>query len=207
LYRSIIVQIISQGAFTHPPYNYAQSFVGLFSISGFVGALAAFFLGGKLIDMISKRRTLFHKGRREPEYRLYAIVIPAVVGPMGILLFGFMIADTRFWLAPAVGCAMQAFGVTAISNIVITYVVDSYLPLTAEAMVIIFLIKGVIGAVLILYTINWVEVAGMKQSFGQMVGVQYFVCLFVIVFFVFGKRIRAFTVRYGPMEWCGHGEN
>ena len=79
---------------------------------------------------------------------------------MGILLFGFMIADTRFWLAPAVGCAMQAFGVTAISNIVVTYVVDSYQPLAAEAMVIIFVIKGIIGAVLILYSINWVRSLG-----------------------------------------------
>lgn len=205
--RSLIVQITSQGAFTHSPYNYQQSFVGLFSISGFIGAALSFFFGGQLIDIVSKRRTLFHKGRREPEYRLYAIVIPAIIGPMGILLFGFMIADTRFWLASAVGNAMQAFGVTAISNIVVTYVVDSYLPFAAEAMAVIFLIKGIIGAVLILYTINWVEVAGVKQSFGQMVGVQYFFCLFVIVFFVYGKQIRAFTVRYGPMEWSGYGDN
>jgi hypothetical protein len=126
---------------------------------------------------------------------------------MGILLFGFMIADTRFWLAPAVGYAMEGFGVAAISNIVVTYVVDSYLPLAAEAMVIIFLIKGIIGAVLILYTINWVEVAGMKQSFGQMVRVQYFFCLVVIIFFVFGKRIRALTVRYGPIQWSGFGND
>jgi hypothetical protein len=207
MHRSIIVQIISAGALTHPPYNYEQSFAGLFSISGFIGAAVSFFFGGKLLDIISKQRTLFHKGRREPEYRLYPIVIPAIIGPMGILLFGFMIADTRFWLAPAVGYAMQAFGLTAISNIVVTYVVDSYLPFAAEAMAVIFVIKGIIGAVLILYTINWVEVAGVKPTFGQMVGVQYFFCLFVIIFLVFGKRIRAFTVRYGPMEWSGYGNN
>jgi MFS family permease len=157
--------------------------------------------------MISNRRTLFHKGRREPEFRLYAIIIPAIIGPMGILLFGFMIAETRPWLEPAVGYAMQGFGVTAISNIVVTYLVDSYLPLAAEAMVILFVLKGVIGAVLILYTINWVEVAGEKQAFGQMVGVQYFFCLFVIIFLLFGKRIRVLTVRYGPMEWSGHVNN
>jgi MFS family permease len=198
--RSVIVQIISQGSFTSPPYNYQQSFVGLFSISGFIGALVSFFLGGKFIDMVSKRRTLFHNGRREPEYRLYAIVFPAIIGPIGMLLFGFMIADRKFWLVPAVGNAMQGFGVTAISNIVVTYVVDSYLPLAAEAMILIFLIKGIIGAVLVLYTIDWVEAAGVKQSFGQMVGVQYFICLFVIVFLVFGKRIRVLTVGYGPMQ-------
>jgi len=204
---SMIAQIISAGAFQNPPYNYEQSFVGLFSISGFIGAVVSFFFGGKLVDIISNRRTAFYKGRREPEFRLHAIVIPAITGPMGILLFGFTIAETRPWLEPAVGYAMQGFGVTAISNIVVTYVVDSYLPLAAEAMVIVFVLKGIIGAVLILYTMNWVEVAGEKQAFGQMVGVQYFACLFVIVFFLFGKRIRALTVRYGPMEWSGHGNN
>ena len=157
--------------------------------------------------MVSKRRTLFHKGRREPEYRLYAMIIPAIIGPMGLLLFGFMIAETRFWLAPAVGNVMQAFGMTAISNIVVTFVIDSYLPFASETMTVIFVIRGIIGAVLILYTINWVEVAGVKQAFGQMVGVQYFICLFAIAFLVFGKRIRAFTVRYGPMEWSGYGNN
>jgi len=68
------------------------------------------------------------QGRREPEYRLPAIVIPGVIGPMVILLFELTVAVKRPWIQPAVGYAMQGFGLTAVSNVVVIYAVDSYLP-------------------------------------------------------------------------------
>jgi hypothetical protein len=68
------------------------------------------------------------QGRREPEYRLPAIIIPGVIGPMGILLFGLTVAEKRPWIQPAIGYALQGFGLTAVSNFVVTYAVDSYLP-------------------------------------------------------------------------------
>jgi hypothetical protein len=51
---------------------------------------------------------------------------------MGILLFGLTVAEKRLWIQPAVGYAMQGFGLTALSNVVVTYAVDSYLPVSSS---------------------------------------------------------------------------
>ncbi|PVH70070.1 polyamine transporter [Cadophora sp. DSE1049] len=201
---NIVIQLISYKTFTEPPYNYETPFLGLFAISGFVGSILAIPAGGKLIDNLSNRFTTSHHGTREPEYRLYALIIPAVIGPAGVVLFGLTIADKRPWIQPAIGYAMQGFGLTAISNIAVTYVVDTYVEHAAEAFTVVFVLRGVIGAVVVLYGDNWVRIAGEKQAFGQMVGVQYFLCLCVVVFLLWGKNIRAFTVRYGPVRRAGY---
>jgi hypothetical protein len=52
---------------------------------------------------------------------------------------------------------------------------------------------------LALFAFNWVTATGTKNAFGQMVAIQYFMLLFVVLFLHFGKRIRGATKRFGPM--------
>jgi hypothetical protein len=77
---------------------------------------------------------------------------------------------------------MQGFSLTAVSNIVVTYTVDSYLPIAGEAMVVIFVLRGFIGAVLVLWSLDWIEAVGEKEVFGQMVGIQYSALMWVLCF-------------------------
>ena len=58
------------------------------------------------------------------------MIIPAVVGPMGVLTFGLVIANGKSWVGAAVGYSMEGFGATAASNIVVTYAVDAYRPVS-----------------------------------------------------------------------------
>ncbi|KAJ5179957.1 hypothetical protein N7492_003167 [Penicillium capsulatum] len=135
---NIVVQLTSSRTFTRPPYNWKLGNLGLLSIAGFIGSVLAFYIGGRLIDVISTRSTARHGGDQMFEYRLPAIVIPGVIGPTGILIFGLCVAHKTHWIGPALGYAMQAFGVAAISNVAVTYSLDSYRPVTGEALVIIF---------------------------------------------------------------------
>lgn len=125
--RNIVVQLTASRTFTAPPYNWPAGGVGLLSLSGFVGSVLAFYLGGRLIDIISTRYTK-SRGIRLPEYRLPGIAIPGVIGPGGLLIFGLCIANNVHWIGAAVGYAMQAFGVAAISNVAVTYCLDCYKP-------------------------------------------------------------------------------
>lgn len=102
----------------------------MLSISGYIGSVLAFFIGGKLIDLIATRMTRINEGRREPEYRLPAIIIPAVIGPMGVLIFGLCVAHKTTWVGAAFGYAMQGFGLTAVANVVVTFAVDGYQPVS-----------------------------------------------------------------------------
>lgn len=49
---------------------------------------------------------------------------------MGVLIFGLTVANKVVWIGPAFGYGMQGFGLTAVSNVVVTYAVDSYLPVS-----------------------------------------------------------------------------
>lgn len=182
------------------PYHFALYKIGLVFISGFIGALVAMYLGGILIDTISNRMTVKAHGQREAEYRLPALLIPAVIGPMGILIFGLCLAHRVAWIGPTFGFGMQGFGLTAASNVLVTYAVDSYLSLAGEVLVVVFLIRGVSGCLLSLYAYDWILAAGVSDTFGQMVGVQCFLLLFGIGFYIWGKRIRGWTSRYGPLK-------
>ena len=135
-----------------------------------------------------------------PEYRLPAIVIPGTVGPAGILIFGLCIAQKALWIGPAVGYAMQAFGVAAISNVAVTYTLDSYWPVTGEALVIIFVIRNTIGMLLSLYAVDWIEKQGLTPVFGEMTAIQVVSILFSIPLYMWGPSLRALTSRYGPMK-------
>ncbi|KAJ5547180.1 hypothetical protein N7494_004765 [Penicillium frequentans] len=199
VHRNIVVQMTASRVFLKPPFGWKIGSVGLLALSGFIGAVIAFFLGGKLVDLTSARMTKANHGIREPEFRLPAIILPAIIGPMGVLTFGICTADRLTWVGAAFGYAMQGFGVTAISNIVVTYAVDSYHQLAGEALVIVFVIRNTIAMLLSLYTVNWQESTGVKNAFGQMVGIQYSILLFTIPMFLFGKRIRAWTTRFGPI--------
>jgi MFS family permease len=126
---NIVVQLTTARQFTQKPYNFQLHDIGLMSLSGFVGALLSFFLGGKLIDWISNRQTR-KTAKRQPEYRLPAMIIPAVIGPMGILIFGLVVAHHKSWVGAAFGYAMQGFGITAVSNVSVTYAVDAYQPVS-----------------------------------------------------------------------------
>ncbi|KIW10079.1 hypothetical protein PV08_11039 [Exophiala spinifera] len=201
---NIVVQLTSSHTFTKPPYGWPVGGLGLLSISGFIGAVIAFFLGGKLIDIIATRMTDANNGRREPEFRLPAIIIPAVIGPMGVLTFGLCVAHYTTWVGAAFGYGMQGFGLTAVSNIAVTYAVDSYHLLAGESLVVVFVIRNTIATILALYTINWQEASGIQNTFGEMVGIQYFFLLIVIPLYFYGKQIRAWTGRFGAMAELAH---
>ncbi|GLI81570.1 hypothetical protein PoHVEF18_009955 [Penicillium ochrochloron] len=197
---NIVVQLTSTRTFTRPPYNWTSGDIGLLSVSGFIGSLFAFYLGGRLIDVISSRSTARHGGRRLPEYRLPAIIIPGIVGPAGILIFGLCVDHKTHWIGPAVGYAMQAFGVAAISNVAVTYSLEMYKPVTGEALVSIFVIRNTIGMLLSLYAADWIERQGTAPVFGEMTAIQVVSILFAIPLYFCGKSLRAFTSSYGPMK-------
>ncbi|KAF9884529.1 hypothetical protein FE257_001474 [Aspergillus nanangensis] len=123
---NIVIQLESSVLFLKPPYLWQIHSLGLLALSGLVGTLVAIFIGGKLIDMIANRMTIRNNGHREPEYRLPAMIIPAILGPMGILTFGLCAASKTHWIGLAIGYGMQGFGLTAVSNILATYAVDAY---------------------------------------------------------------------------------
>jgi hypothetical protein len=124
--------------------------------------------------------TTRHGGVRKPEYRLTALIIPAVIGPVGILIFGLTAAAKTPWIGPAIGYCLQGFGLTACGNIMATYAIDccpgvsslvlekkenhaNELQLAGEALVFFFAVRAIIACILALFGFDWIAVAGIRN--------------------------------------------
>jgi hypothetical protein len=127
------------------------------SIAGFVGAVISFFIGGRLIDFMANRATAKKGGIAEPEFRLPAMIFPALIGPMGVLTYGMIIADKKNYWGAIVGFAMLGFALTAASNVVVTYAVDAYRPVSFPFHTSLHLSKQAKSAVLILMSVRFRE--------------------------------------------------
>lgn len=182
-----------------PPYNFDLYRIGLVMLSGFIGSVLAIFFGGRLIDVIANRMTDRAQGKREAEYRLPGLLLPAIIGPLGVLTFGLCAAKQLSWTGLAFGCGMQGFGLTAGSNVLVTYAVDCYVQLSGEVTVFIFIARGLSGCFLSMFSYDWIKSAGMENAFGQMVAVEYVFLLIGIVFMIYGGKIRSWTSSFGPV--------
>jgi hypothetical protein len=76
----------------------------------------------------------------------------------------------------------------------------SLLQISGEVLVIVFVVRNVMACILSLYIADWIKVEGVKKAFGEMVAIQYAILSLSVVLYFFGKRIRAFTGRFGPMK-------
>lgn len=119
---------------------------------------------------------------------------------MGVLTFGLTIANQKSWIGAALGFGMLGFGLTAASNVIVTYAVDAYRPISGEVLVIVFVVRNVMACILSLYIADWIRVEGIKNAFGEMVAIQYAILLLSLVLYVFGKRIRRLTGSFGPLK-------
>jgi hypothetical protein len=99
---------------------------------------------------------------------------------------------------------MQGFSLTAVSNIVVTYTVDSYLPIAGEAMVCHFCAERIYWSGLGAVEFGLDRGGGRERGVWTNGGNSVFCVNVGVVFLVWGKRIRAMTERYGPTAWNGY---
>lgn len=81
-----------------------------------------------------------------------------------------------------------------------------FIQISGEVLVIVFVVRNVMACILSLYIADWIKVEGVKDAFGEMVAIQYAILSLSVVLYFFGKRIRAFTGRFGPMKKILHGD-
>ncbi|KAI6838699.1 hypothetical protein KC340_g3892 [Hortaea werneckii] len=153
--------------------SWTLGLVGAFSIPGWLGAVLSFFIGGKLIDILANR-TRSNEGRpaSRPEKRLVALAIPALISPLGLIIYGQCFAHKKSWVGPVFVYAMHSFGFTAPSNISVTYAVDCYSDYAGEALVTIFGVRNIIALICSFYSVDWISGGGIDTVTGIAAGVQ-----------------------------------
>lgn len=182
-------------------YNFTPLQTGLVYISPFVGGLFGTAVAGRVSDVVVKAMSRRNGGLYEPEFRLVMgipILLTTVIGLMG---FGWSAEEGNHWIVPTVFFGIISFGCSLGSTTSITFCVDSYRQYAGEALVTLNFSKNIFhGLVFSLFFTHWMSDDGSKMVFIWTGVIQLMLMLTTIPLFIYGKRLRMWTVRKNFVE-------
>ncbi|OQN97264.1 hypothetical protein B0A48_16806 [Cryoendolithus antarcticus] len=186
----VAINILNSFVLQAPPYNWKPSINGLINIPGLIGNLFGAWAGGWLVDKYSDYRSKKNAGVFEPETRLHLLIIPAIIVPAGCLAFGYGVAQTLHWTALFFGYGMVAVGLTFVPVCTMVYVSDCYLPVNADALLLVNGLKNVVAFGFLYGVVPWVTKSGYVDSFGTQAGVFVAIMALAIPLSLYGAKLR-----------------
>ncbi|RAH65170.1 putative MFS transporter [Aspergillus aculeatinus CBS 121060] len=182
-------------------YNFTALQVGLVYISPFVGGLLGTAVAGKVSDIIVKYMTRRNGGIYEPEFRLVMALPIALATTIGLMGFGWSAEERDMWIVPTIFFGIVSFGCCLGSTTSITFCVDSYRQYAGEALVTLNWSKNVFhGLIFSLFIVDWLDAEGSRLVFIALGVIQLGCLLATIPMYIYGKRLRMWTVRKQLME-------
>lgn len=182
-------------------YKFNALQTGLVYIGPFVGGVLGTAVAGKLSDVVVKAMARRNHGLYEPEFRLVMMIPVAISTGIGLIGFGWSAQDHNAWIVPTVFFSLVSFGCALGSTTSITFVVDSYRQYAGEALVSLNFSKNVFhGLVFSLFVTHWLEADGSRTVYIWIAVIQLIATLFAIPMYIYGKRMRMWTVRANFME-------
>ncbi|EME85123.1 uncharacterized protein MYCFIDRAFT_195975 [Pseudocercospora fijiensis CIRAD86] len=160
-----VLNATSSLVLANSPYNFSPSMVGVTYVSPLVGtAIASAYtgwVGDKVLIALARR----NKGILEPEHRLWLFLPHTLLLPFALILWGVGAAHHIHWF----GCVF-AMGVIALTNVIglqlsISYCIDSYKDLGAEAIVTVILVRNTMSFAVNYGTTPWVTNMGLRNAF------------------------------------------
>ncbi|KAL2014373.1 hypothetical protein VTN00DRAFT_1898 [Thermoascus crustaceus] len=184
---------------TEPPYNWSQYNSGLIAVGTAIGFFLAFPFTSSS-DRLAAYLTKRNNGIREAEMRLGVMLPAMLIAPAGLVLYGFAAERNLHWVAYFAGVAMENFGAYFYFTFTLAYAVDSYYANTPEMLIAMNLGKQAISFGMGSFLLDWIIENGYAVVIsGIFGGVLLANNLALIVFMVFGKRIRIITSK----SWLG----
>ncbi|EZF26704.1 hypothetical protein H112_01240 [Trichophyton rubrum D6] len=139
-----------------------------------------------------------NKGILEPKFRLWTMVIPAIVNTAGLLMQGLGALSGVMWIMPAgFGMVFIAFGIGSGAAIAITYAIDCYPKMASEALVFMLFLRSFIGSGFTFAIQPWLQHDGLQNTTIIMSLICFVSNISFLLFTWKGKAFREWTaVRY-----------
>ncbi|KAK1593531.1 uncharacterized protein LY79DRAFT_514360 [Colletotrichum navitas] len=91
---------------------------------------------------------LLKRGTRTPELRLTLMSYSVLLIPTGILLYGWTVEKTIFWLVPMTGSALFGMGIMLLFAPSMSYLLEAFPVHAVSAITALMMLSGIFGAFL-----------------------------------------------------------
>jgi len=108
------------------PYNFSSGLVGTAYLSPLIAAALGAVWSGWSTDKLAIRLARRNGGIREPEQRLWALLLSGILCCAGLILWGVGSAREIHWFGAVFGLGLLAFSVICGASITLSYAVDSF---------------------------------------------------------------------------------
>lgn len=175
------------------PYNFSPAMIGVSYVAPIIGGALAFYWSGQFADFWVLRLARRNKGIREPEQRLWMLLVSSVVSTSGILLWGVGASREVHWMGLMFGLLFVAFGVINGTALTLAYSVDCFKDIAGESMVTVILLRNTIGFAFS-YALNpWIDSMGLQNCFISVAMLSLISTMSFLPIMYWGKRLRRFS--------------
>lgn len=183
--------------FSVEPYNMSPAAVGNTNLASLIGSFLGMIWGGPLSDRFVAWKARRNNGILEPEFRLWFMVVPALVTAGSLLLYGIGMNNGINWVGPAgFGMGFLGFGIGSSGAIILTYALDSYPQLQSESMVMMLFIRNMIGMGFTFAIQPWLDTDGTVTTTWLMFMLSVIFNFSCLIFIKWGKKWRIMTKNY-----------
>lgn len=184
-----------------PPYSYGNIAVGLMNIPCLIGAIIGCFFAGTLSDYFTIYLAKRNKGIQEAEYRLWFLLPPAIIAPVGLILFAVGTDQVWSWVPTYIGLGFIGFGYGCAGDVSMSYLMDSYPNAVIETMTVVAVINNCIGCVFTFACSPFINALGNTKTFIILAVIEFVIMASACFFIYYGKRIRIWTKDW-YLEFC-----
>jgi len=176
-----------------PPYNYSNTGVALMNVPCLIGSIIGCIYAGVVSDWFTIWMAKRNNGIQEAEFRLYFLIIPAVLCPVGLILFAVGTDQQWHWFPTYFGLGLVGLGFGSSGDVAMGYLMDAYPEMVIEMMAGVSVINNMFGCIFTFACSPWLNAMGNTKTFIILAVITCVIMGSSIPFIYFGKRIRLWT--------------
>ncbi|KAH3672318.1 hypothetical protein WICMUC_004289 [Wickerhamomyces mucosus] len=181
--------------FYDPPYNYSDVGVAVMNVPCVIGAIFGCVYAGTISDYIVLWMARRNNGILEAEFRLYFAFISAVVGSVGLLMFGIGAQRDLPRGVIYMGLGFIGFTYGSAGDIALGYVMEGS-DLILESMVCVSIINNTISCIFTFTCSLWLDASGTENTYIALAVINFVVMMMALPFIWYGKWFRIKTKKW-----------
>ncbi|EEA26816.1 hypothetical protein TMatcc_004895 [Talaromyces marneffei ATCC 18224] len=147
------------------PYDFSAALVGLSYVAPLIGATIAGVVSGPVADWLTLRLASRLGGLREPEQRLWGLVVYCLLMPGGLLLWGLGTYHQVHWAVILLGGLFCGYCNVSGGAYALAYAVDCFKELSGETIVSVILCRNTLSFAFNYAITPWIDAQGLQKTF------------------------------------------